>query len=201
MGHPPRIPVWLRWEQSVVYFITICVANRKPVLANERAFAAFENAASRLRDWTVLAAVLMPDHLHFVAAPTEDREAKLGNCVAAIKRWMRQELNASWKWQRGSFDRLLRSDEIAARQMALCRRKSGPRRFRETRGRLAVSLRLQRPIVGRPHQLPSLNCRATASVATSSPGKRCACPTKNLTSRPKPDLHAVIGRVRRVAVE
>jgi putative transposase len=111
MGHPPRIPVWLRWEQSVVYFITICVANRKPVLANECAFAAFDNAASRLRDWTVLAAVLMPDHLHFVAAPTQDREAKLGNCVAAIKRWMRQELNASWKWQRGSFDRLLRSDE------------------------------------------------------------------------------------------
>jgi hypothetical protein len=52
MGHPPRIPVWLRWEQSVVDFITICVANRNPVLANERAFAAFENAASRLRDWT-----------------------------------------------------------------------------------------------------------------------------------------------------
>jgi REP element-mobilizing transposase RayT len=111
MGHPPRIPVWLRWEQSVVYFITICVANRDPVLANERAFAAFENAVSRLRDWTVLAAVLMPDHLHFVTAPTEDREAKLGNCVAAIKRWMRQELNASWKFQPGCFDRLLRSDE------------------------------------------------------------------------------------------
>ena len=111
MGHPPRIPVWLRWEQSVIYFVTICVANRKPVLANERAFAAFKTAATRLRDWEMLAAVLMPDHLHLVAAPIEDREAKLGNCVAAIKRWMRQELKAAWKWQPGSFDRLLRSDE------------------------------------------------------------------------------------------
>jgi putative transposase len=111
MGHPPRIPVWLRWDQSVIYFVTICVEHRKPVLANAAAFAAFKNAALRLRDWTVLAAVLMPDHLHFIAAPTNDREAALGNLSAAIKRWMRQELKASWKWQRGSFDRLLRSDE------------------------------------------------------------------------------------------
>jgi putative transposase len=111
MGHPPRIPVWLRWEQSVIYFVTICVADRKPVLADEKAFIAFKNAAAKLRDWTVLAAILMPDHLHVIAAPTTDRDAKVGNFSAAIKRWMRQELNASWKWQPGSFDRLLRSDE------------------------------------------------------------------------------------------
>jgi REP element-mobilizing transposase RayT len=53
----------------------------------------------------------MPDHLHVIAAPIEDREAKIGNFAAAVKRWMRQELNASWKWQPGCFDRLLRADE------------------------------------------------------------------------------------------
>ena len=111
MGHPPRIPVWLRWEQSVVYFVTICVAKRRPVLANENAFSAFKAAAARLRSWTILSAILMPDHLHFIATPTEDREAKVGNLSAAIKRWMRQELNASWKWQAGSFDRLIRREE------------------------------------------------------------------------------------------
>ena len=111
MGHPPRIPVWLRWDQSVVYFVTICVQDRKAVLANENAFSAFKNAATRLHDWNVLAAVLMPDHLHVIVAPTRDREAKLGNFCAAIKRWMRQDLSACWKWQRGSFDRLLRSGE------------------------------------------------------------------------------------------
>ncbi len=95
MGHPPRIPVWLRWEQSVIYFVTICVADRRPVLANENAFVAFKNAAVKLRDWTVLAAILMPDHLHVIAAPTIDRDAKVGNFSAAIKRWMRQEMNAS----------------------------------------------------------------------------------------------------------
>lgn len=111
MGHPPRIPVWLTWDQSVIYFVTFCVEGRRQVLANEEAFLAFKNAASRLQDWKVLAAVLMPDHLHVIVTPTEDREARLGNCSAALKRWIRQELSARWKWQPGSFDRLLRSDE------------------------------------------------------------------------------------------
>src|SRR5215213_486713 len=53
----------------------------------------------------------MPDHVHVLAAPTEDREAKLGNLSAALKRWIRQELKATWQWQPGSFDRLLRSTE------------------------------------------------------------------------------------------
>lgn len=77
MGHPPRIPVWLRWEQSVTYFVTICVANRKPVLANKEALKAFSVAASKLQDWRVLAAMLMPDHLHVVVAPAKDHDAKL----------------------------------------------------------------------------------------------------------------------------
>ena len=103
--------MWLRADQSVVYFVTICVEGRKSVLANERGFAAFKNAAGRLEHWIVLAAVLMPDHLHFIASPKEDREAKVGNVSAAIKRWMREEMKATWRWQPGCFDRLLRSDE------------------------------------------------------------------------------------------
>jgi len=111
MGHPPRIPVWLRWDQSVIYFVTICVESRKPILANERAFAAFKHAAARLKHWTVLSAVLMPDHLHVIVTPTNDREAKVGNFSASMKRWMRDEMKATWRWQPGCFDRLLRSDE------------------------------------------------------------------------------------------
>jgi REP element-mobilizing transposase RayT len=111
MAHPPRIPVWLRWDQLVIYFVTICVANRKPVLANREAFNAFKLAALKLEDWHVLAAILMPDHVHILVAPTKEREAKLANFSAALKRWMRKELKASWKWQPGCFDRLLRSGD------------------------------------------------------------------------------------------
>ena len=111
MAHPPRIPVWLGWERSVIYFVTICVANRQSVLANERAFLAFKSAAARLRNWNALAGILMPDHFHIIVSPIDDRDARLGNLSAALKRWIRQDLNASWDWQPGCFDRLLRSDE------------------------------------------------------------------------------------------
>jgi len=97
MGHPPRVPVWIGWEKSVIYFITICVADRKLVLANNAAFSAFKRAVARLRHWKVLAAVVMPDHLHVIVAPTRDRDAKVGNFSGALKRWIREELGASWK--------------------------------------------------------------------------------------------------------
>jgi len=112
MGHPPRIPVWLKGDQEVVYFVTLCVRGRHKVLDNPEAFAAFTNAAARLQNWSVIAGLLMPDHLHILAAPAE-REAPVGNLTGAIKRWMRQDLGAWWHWQPGSFDRLLRSDESA----------------------------------------------------------------------------------------
>ena len=56
--------------------------------------------------------MLMPDHVHLLIAP-RDREEAVGNASGAIKRWMRQEMNAEWEWQPGSFDRLLRSGECA----------------------------------------------------------------------------------------
>jgi len=55
----------------------------------------------------------MPDHVHLLAAPTQDREAKVGNLVGALKRWIRSVLSARWQWQPGSFDRLLRREESA----------------------------------------------------------------------------------------
>ena len=111
MAHPPRIPVWLRDELPVIYFVTICVANRKPVLANRRTLDAVRKAAQRLTEWTLLAAVLMPDHVHAITTPTNDRDACVGNFSAALKRWIRDELDAQWQSQPGCFDRLLRSNE------------------------------------------------------------------------------------------
>jgi len=115
MAHPTRIPVQLRWDQDVVYFVTLCVLDRRRVLANDLAFAAFQHAVKRLTDWTVIAGLFMPDHLHLLAAPKE-REAAVGNLSGALKRWIRQELQAKWQWQPGCFDRLLRSGESTTRK-------------------------------------------------------------------------------------
>jgi putative transposase len=117
MGHPPRIPVWLKWDQDVVYFVTFCVRERLRVLDNPEAFTAFRNAVTKLNKWHIIAGLLMPDHVHLLAAPF-DREEPVGNLSAAIKRWMRQELKASWRWQPGSFDRLLRSSDSADEKWA-----------------------------------------------------------------------------------
>lgn len=110
MAHPPRVPVWLKWDQDVVYFVTFCVERRLQVLANPEAFAALEHAVEKLHKWRIIAGLLMPDHVHLLAAPF-DRETPVGNLSGAVKRWMRQELGATWEWQPGSFDRLLRSSE------------------------------------------------------------------------------------------
>jgi REP element-mobilizing transposase RayT len=40
------------------------VADRQKVLANDLAFAAFKAAIARLTKWNVIAAILMPDHVH-----------------------------------------------------------------------------------------------------------------------------------------
>jgi len=99
-------------EEEVVYFVTVCVRDRQRVLANAEAFRAFEVAVSKLSHWRVDAAVLMPDHLHLLAAPKE-RDADVGTLSGSLKRWIRQELRARWQWQPGCFDRLLRKGESA----------------------------------------------------------------------------------------
>ncbi|MGA2138940.1 MAG: transposase [Verrucomicrobiia bacterium] len=110
MPHLSRIPVWLPQDKAVVYFLTICVQNRQPVLANPSAITALKAAIHGIKRWHVIAAVLMPDHLHTLVSPL-DREAPVGEFVALLKRKMRKELGAKWNWQSSSFDHLLRSDE------------------------------------------------------------------------------------------
>ena len=59
MGTSPSIPVWLKWDQPVIYFLTFRAANRQKVLANDIAFAAFKGVIARLTKWNVIAAILM----------------------------------------------------------------------------------------------------------------------------------------------
>jgi len=113
MGEPPRLPaIYLAWDKSVIYFVTICVKERKQVLANAKTFDAIGRTIARLQKWQILAGVIMPDHIHWIVAPVEDRDLSIGDFATGFKRLLRKKLGAqSWEWQRGCFDRLLRSDE------------------------------------------------------------------------------------------
>ena len=114
MARPPRIPVLLPWEREVIYFITFNVEARRRVLANALAFDAWRLAIGKLAAWTVLAGIMMPDHIHMLAAPHQ-RDVSVSTFAGLIKRWMRQQARRTdWCWQPGSFDRLLRHEESAA---------------------------------------------------------------------------------------
>ncbi len=80
--------------------------------ANPQVFNAIKATISQLRKWHVLAGVIMADLFHWVVSPVDDRDLSVGDFSHGFKRMLRQCLGPqSWEWQRGCFDRLLRSDE------------------------------------------------------------------------------------------
>jgi putative transposase len=113
MGEPPRLTeIKLPWERSIIYFVTLCVKDRCKVLTNPKVFEAIKSTFAQLRRWHVLAAVIMPDHAHLIISPVEDRALSVGDFATGFKRVLRKTLGPQqWEWQRGCFDRLLRSDE------------------------------------------------------------------------------------------
>jgi len=113
MGEPPRLlAILLPWEKSVIDFVTMCVKDRRQVLANKSVFEAIKKTIAQLRRWRVLAGVIMPDHSHWIVSPVENRGLSVGDFSTGFKRVLRKTLGSqSWEWQRGCFDRLLRSDE------------------------------------------------------------------------------------------
>jgi REP element-mobilizing transposase RayT len=113
MAEPPRLSeILLPHDKEIIYFVTLCVEGGRPVLANAEMFDAIKTVIKQLRKWEVMAAVIMPDHAHMIVAPVEDRDLSVGDFAMAFKRLLRKNLaGRQWKWQRGCFDRLLRSDE------------------------------------------------------------------------------------------
>jgi putative transposase len=95
---------------ETIYFITLCIEDRKPVLANDLAWSAILAAFKKSYSWHFFSAVAMPDHLHFLAAPQE-RSAKVGTLSRWLKYHVTQRLKPDWSWQEGCFDRLLRTTE------------------------------------------------------------------------------------------
>jgi REP element-mobilizing transposase RayT len=92
----------LPWECRVIYFLTICVVPRRNALANDHAWCALGETLKRLDKWNTYCVLLMPDHVHLLAAPLE-RELS----VAAFLKWMKRWFNGLYAlphqccWQSG----------------------------------------------------------------------------------------------------
>ncbi|MDF7798206.1 transposase [Pontiellaceae bacterium B1224] len=116
--HLKRIPVWIPDNQSVIYFVTTCCAERRHIFTNNTAIkitleSLIKSAAAT--DWNIPQICFMPDHVHLLTAPMTEREQKLSKLMQRWKSSSKQRLNRAGIeggiWQREFFDRLLRHNE------------------------------------------------------------------------------------------
>ena len=113
-----HLPHITPFTKSPIYFFTVCTAGRRSVLAGPIAFrmlhAVWQRSAA-INNWYVGRYVLMPDHVHFFAAPGTDANSrslwvKMWKSVTA--RHLATELNLLPPiWQEDSFDHILRRAE------------------------------------------------------------------------------------------
>ena len=104
--------------RTPLFYLTVCVKDRSPVLANERVarvlIDAWTDALPR-HGWMVGRFVIMPDHVHFFAAPGRDDGRELSGFLRYWKRMTAMRIRAgilpSFAWQREFFDHLMRSSE------------------------------------------------------------------------------------------
>jgi REP element-mobilizing transposase RayT len=116
--HLKRIPVWIPSSQTVIYFVTVCCADRRPIFYDSNSVAiALESLikAAQSTDWSVWQVCFMPDHVHLMLSPMTDRDQRLSKMIQRWKSSSKQRLNRAGIegdiWQPEFFDRLLRSDE------------------------------------------------------------------------------------------
>ena len=118
-GRPPRLAAVFQKYDPPLFFVTVCCADRKRLLANEAVHAAFREFAARgQRDCHIAVGryVLMPDHLHvFVSGPAEFRlEQWVRLLKTALGKKLRQPGRGPELWQRGFFDHVVRHSESYA---------------------------------------------------------------------------------------
>jgi REP element-mobilizing transposase RayT len=117
------------WEQQSVYFITTCIAARRPVLANDAAHKILLAEWKGLRErhgWAVGRYVVMPEHVHFFMMPLRDEAKPLSVVIGKWKEWTAKQVlklneQAAPLWQPEFFDHLLRSRESRSEKWAYVR--------------------------------------------------------------------------------
>lgn len=115
--HLTRIPVWLPLDKPVVYFVTVCCADRRKVFAGDEVVQIGAEYLQRIEtrlSWVVAKVCFMPDHVHLLLSPMREREQSISQFM---QRWKTsvalrlKNLVDGEIWQREFFDHLLRSEE------------------------------------------------------------------------------------------
>ena len=110
------------WSEQPVYFITVCMATRRPLLTTPAIYGILVDELTNLKvrhGWAVGPYVVMPDHVHMFLAPRLYASKPLSAAMGKWKEWTakgilpRVELTAPL-WQAEFFDHVLRSRESRA---------------------------------------------------------------------------------------
>jgi len=98
-----------------IYYLTVCVHKRRPLLTRPAAADVLVeqwHRARELHQWVVGRYVVMPDHVHFFASPAGDEAKPLSGFMNYWKRstalYLRR-ICSGFSWQKEFFDHLLRS--------------------------------------------------------------------------------------------
>lgn len=105
--------------ENPVYFVTLCAADRKPILADQKVHAAFVRFGQEAINRGVFVGryILMPDHVHLfvkVPPPAENLSGWVKSLKNFLSKCLRDGRVAAPHWQKGFFDHLLRSGESYA---------------------------------------------------------------------------------------
>jgi REP element-mobilizing transposase RayT len=120
--HKPRLSRLARIHlKHPLYFVTLCTFERKLLLAQPTAHAAFTLFCQNGAAYGAFVGryVLMPDHLHLFVTFTQEG-VSLSDWVKSLK----NTLSKSWRaggiaaphWQKGFFDHLMRSEDSYAQK-------------------------------------------------------------------------------------
>jgi putative transposase len=102
------------WSAAPVYFITACVLDRRPLLASPSSHEILRNEWAELpqrHGWMIGRYVVMPDHVHFFAAPQRHTAKPLSAMMGKWKEWTAKRIAGGPIWQAEFFDHLIRSNE------------------------------------------------------------------------------------------
>ncbi len=137
-GNPDRVrhfpahqPAVETFNRSVIIFLTVCTAGRKPILAKDRVQKSLLNAWETADQWRVGRYVIMPDHLHLFCSPAVREYPALKDWVKYWKSTASRILIESGAggtapsspiWQRDFWDTQLRTHESYSEKWEYVRR-------------------------------------------------------------------------------
>ena len=111
---PAHQPVFQRFGQTPIIFLTVCAQERKPLFARPEVHLLLQNAWAEADEWAVGRYVVMPDHLHLFCTPGKVEHVSLAKWV----HYWKSMVSRQWPypseqpvWQKSCWDTQLRRHE------------------------------------------------------------------------------------------